>query len=218
MRPPHGEMMVFVSGEGCWWPAERGKNGGMKPPTTLAPGPCAAPLMCALLMCALPMGTAGCFRSAPASDAGALDAAACSSLSPSTVIVQAESAGTDSPPPASGGALMAGAYHLMSSVYYPSSGCSTTGLATSLRVTLASTSTGTIDTLTTTAGGSVSESISFTSSGTSLTLRLDCISPDPTGLGSTAAIIPYSAGDDGTIRLTTASPTCGTSIDTYVAD
>jgi hypothetical protein len=182
----------------------------MRQPTTLGLGTCAALLMCA----------AGCFKGTSPDDAGAVDAATCSNLSPSAVTVQPQSSGTTDPvPQATGGALVAGDYHLVSSVYYPSANCSPTGVSTSLRVTLSSPTSGIIDTLTTsTAGGSVAESISFTTSRASLTLRLDCISPDPTGLGSTAAIIPYSVGDDGTIHLTTASPACGTSIDTYALD
>jgi hypothetical protein len=182
----------------------------MRPPTTLGLGTCAALVMCA----------AGCFNSTSPSDAGAVDAATCSNLSPSPVTVQPQSSGTTDPvPPATGGTLVAGNYHLVSSVYYPSATCSTIGISTSLRVTLSSPASGTIDTLTTnTAGGIVAESIRFTTSGASLTLRLDCISPDSTGLGSTAAIIPYSVGDAGTIQLTTASPACGTSIDTYALD
>jgi hypothetical protein len=182
----------------------------MRQPTTLGLGTCAALLMCA----------AGCFKGTSSSDAGAVDAATCSDLSRSTVTVQPQNLGTTDPlPQATGGALVAGDYHLVSSVYYPSATCSTIGVSTSLRVTLSAPASGTIDTLTTdTAGGSVAESISFTASGAALTLRLDCISPDPTGLGSTAAIIQYSVGDDGTIQLTMASPACGTSIDTYALD
>jgi hypothetical protein len=181
----------------------------MRQPTTLGLGTCAALLMCA----------AGCFKSTSPSDAGAVDAATCSDLSRSTVTVQPQSSGTEPVPQATGGALVAGDYHLVSSVYYPSATCSTAGVSTSLRVTLSAPASGTIDTLTIdTAGGSVAESISFTTSGAALTLRLDCISPDPSGLGSTAAIIRYSVGDDGTIQLTTASPACGTSIDTYALD
>jgi len=121
-------------------------------------------------------------------------------------------------PAATGGALAAGDYHLLSSVYYPATTCAPSPLATSLRVTLASASTGTIETVTTTAtGDSVNESVHFSTSGALLMLRLDCVRPDTTGLSGTAAVIPYTA-DAGMISLTSVTPTCGTSIDTYVVD
>jgi len=48
-------------------------------------------------------------------------------------------------------------------------------------------------------------------------LRRAFFRPDTTGLSGTAAVIPYTA-DAGMISLTSVTPTCGTSIDTYVVD
>ncbi len=162
----------------------------------------------------------GCFHGASVGDAGATaDASGCSTLASSHVLVQPSDTGTAAPPAAMGGTLVAGSYHLASTVYYPAALCTQTEVSTDLRMTLVSPTSGTIDTITISAAENVvSETTRFTASGTELTLSLVCILPDPSGLTRTAAVFPYTVGAAGELLLTTSDPGCGTSISTYVPD
>ena len=160
---------------------------------------------------------AGCFNSAARSpDAGA--PVSCNDLlPPSDSVVEATSAGSSDVPVAVGGEMPAGLFHLVSSLYYPAPRCTVAGVATRLKSTPASSpsSPGTIEIITASAGGNtLSESVSYTVSGTSLTVRIDCISPNPAGLAGSGALIPFNATANE-IQLYKATPACGASIDTY---
>ncbi len=169
---------------------------------------------------AVVLAVTGCFHSASVGDAGATaDTAGCSTLASSHILVQPSAAGTAPPPAATGGTLIAGNYHLASTVYYPTALCTPTEVSTNLRLTLVSPTSGTIETITITAAGDVvSEATRFTAAGTELTLSLVCISPDPSGLIRSIAVFAYTVGEAGELLLTASDPACGTSVSTYAPD
>jgi hypothetical protein len=143
---------------------------------------------------------------------------ACNDLSAGAAFVEATSAQTADPPVAAGGALAAGLYHLSASTYYPAPACTVTGVATRLQVAQSSATDGTIEIVTATAAGdTLSESVSYTIAGTSLSVRIDCITPDPGGLRGSSAQVPYDATATQ-IQLYRSTPPCGTSVDTYLLD
>jgi hypothetical protein len=168
----------------------------------------------------------GCFHSAPSND-GNLDGAAgeilsggCNNLSPGSTIVDATNSGGAAAPTAAGGSLAAGIYHLVSTIYYPDASCASgvASVATTLRVVTEAGSSGTLETLTATAAGdAVSESVRFTSIGSSLSLRLDCVIPDPSGLQGATAQLPYTATATE-LDLYRSAPTCSLAIDTYTRE
>jgi hypothetical protein len=167
--------------------------------------------------CAIALFAAGCFNSAqPAADAGVL--APCSDLSPGTALVTTTNGGGASQPVPSGGEVGAGIYRLVSSIYYPSTTCTIAPVATRLRAMPSSATSGTLDIATATGtGDNLSETVSYTASGTSLSVRIDCLAPDPTGLRGNNSQISFSA-TAAEIRLSKSTPTCGTSVDTYALD
>jgi uncharacterized phage protein gp47/JayE len=161
---------------------------------------------------------AGCFRSAPRAADGGATVVACNDLSSGDAVVEATSAQIADPPVAAGGAMAAGLYHLSASTYYPAPACTVTGVATRLRASPSSATEGTIQIVTATAAGDrLGESVSYTTTGTSLSVRIDCISPDPGGLRGSSAQIPFSATATQ-IQLYRSTPPCGTSVDTYLLD
>jgi hypothetical protein len=167
--------------------------------------------------CAIALLATGCFNSAnlPA-DAGVL--VPCNDLSSGTALVTTTSAGATSAPVPSGGELGAGLYRLVSSIYYPSTACAIANVATRLRSNPATATTGTIDIATSTASAdTLSETVSYTASGASLSVRIDCIAPDPTGLRGNSSQISFSAGGTA-IQLFKSTASCGTSVDTYALE
>jgi hypothetical protein len=170
---------------------------------------------------AIALSISGCFHSASGTDAGpGVDTATCSTLASSGILVQPGDANTASAPAATGGTLIAGTYHLTSTVYYPAATCVPTQSGTDLRVTLTSAASGTIETVTVTAAGDViGEVTRFVAAGTELTLSLVCVSPAAaSGVNHTGAVFPYSVDGSGNLSLTNADPNCGTSVSTYVFD
>lgn len=166
-------------------------------------------------ICAVFWLAAGCFNSAPRVGDGGATVVACNDLSTGGAVVEA-SARTGSAPVATGGALTAGLYHLVGSTYYPAPTCTVTGVATRLRAAPSSATEGTIQIVTATAAGdALSESVSYTTTGTSLSVRIDCVTPDPGGLRGSSVQIPFSATPT---QIQLYKSTCGTSVDTYALD
>jgi hypothetical protein len=154
----------------------------------------------------------------PDGSSGDLAVAGCTNLVPSDVIVGPTGSGMAQAPSPGGGALVAGTYHLVTTIYYPGGGCSAVGVATSLRVSLGSANSGSLETATKTdAGDVVSESVSFVIAGTSLSVHLDCVIPDAVGVQGSVAQIPYSATPTD-VQLYRSTPDCGAGIDTYQLD
>jgi hypothetical protein len=167
--------------------------------------------------CAVVLLAAGCFNSAKRSASDAASPTACNELALSDLVVEATSAGTPGVPVAAGGEMPGGSYHLVSSVYYPAPACTVVGVATRLKSAPSSATAGTIEIVTATAAGdTLSESVSYTVSGASLSVRIDCILPDP-GLRGSNAQIPFNA-TAAEIQLFKSTPPCGASIDTYQLD
>jgi hypothetical protein len=165
---------------------------------------------------------AGCFNSAgPSPDAGG--PVTCNDLlPPSDALVEVTSAGSSDLPPATGGELAAGLYHLVSSLYYPAPSCAVALLSTHLKVMPSSSPPpareGTIEIVTaTSAGDSLSESVRYIVSDSALTIRIGCISPNTGGLAGSGARIPFNA-TASEIQLYQSTPGCGASIDTYRLD
>jgi hypothetical protein len=75
---------------------------------------------------------------------------------------------------------------------------------------------GTIQILTATAAGdTLSESASYTVTGTSPSVRIACVTPDPAGLRDSSVQIPFNATPT---QLQLYKSTCGNSVDTYALD
>ena len=167
--------------------------------------------------CVVILLATGCFNSAKGSASDAASPIACNGLLVGDLVVEATSAGTPDVPVAAGGEMPAGVYHLVSSVYYPGPTCTVVGVATRLKSAPSSATAGTIEIVTATAAGeTLSESVSYTVSGTSLSVRIDCILPDP-GLRGSNAQIPFNA-TAAEIQLFKSTPPCGASVDTYQLD
>jgi len=169
--------------------------------------------------CVAVLLAAGCFNSAKRSASDAAGPIACNDLLPlGDPVVEATSAGTPEVPVAAGGQMPAGLYHLASSTYYPAPACTVVGVATRLSSRPTSSTVGTIEIVTTTAAGdTLSESVSYSVSGASLSARVDCISPNVAGLSGSTLQIPFTATAQQ-IQLYKSTPTCGAGIDTYQLD
>jgi hypothetical protein len=129
--------------------------------------------------------------------------------------------GNATAPAPTGGALADGSYHLTASSYYPSlstlAGCAVDPITTKLIVSSSSATSGTLQSATlTSAGFFISESTSYLMNDTSLSARIDCIAPDPTGLVGNAFQIAYSATP--TELQIYASGDCGNHIEVYDLD
>lgn len=147
-----------------------------------------------------------------------LGANVCNAGDPGAAFIQPTDSGISPAPNPLGGALTDGSYHLTSTLYYPAGGCSNIGVATQLTVVSSASGTGTLQTATaTTAGDFITESVSFTIKTASLSVRIDCIYPDPIGLHGSSAQIAYSASPTE-IQLYGASAACGNRIDFYELD
>lgn len=150
---------------------------------------------------------------------GGTGSVACNGLQAGSTFVRPANAGTTPPPAPTGGSLAAGSYHLATTTYYPMVSCNASGLATTLVIASASETTGTFQMVTGSDGGGAAqgESLSFAIRGTSLSVRIDCITNDTGGVRGTLAEVPFTA-TPSQLQLYVTAPTCGTRVDTYQKD
>jgi hypothetical protein len=122
--------------------------------------------------------------------------------------------GGASPPPATGGTIASGTYSLTSSTYYPSSSClSPEPTAVTWVVTASSSTAGTFDLAYGTASSAFTETISYTTDGTTITTLLTCINPPVLTVGTTN-MGPYSATPT-TLTIYLLDAACGPHVDLY---
>jgi len=145
----------------------------------------------------------------------------CNAIPFGNAFVELTDSGNATVPAATGGALTDGSYHLTSSTYYPSiaasTACTADPIATNLVISSSSTTTGTMQTATvTSAGHFLVESTTYLINDTSLTVRIDCISPGPPSLAGNVFQSPYSAAP--TELQLYGSGDCGSHIEIYDLD
>ena len=161
-------------------------------------------------------GTAGCAASGLGGGAATDAGYSCNTVVNSAPFVTPAGApdGGASPPPAAGGTLASGTYVLTSSTYYPSSTCTSwEPTAVTWVVNATSDTAGTFQLSFGTAANAITETLSYTTDGTTLTSLLTCETADPCSVGSTA-MVPYSATPTSlTIYLLNGA--CGAHVDLY---
>jgi hypothetical protein len=127
--------------------------------------------------------------------------------------VDAPDGGT-SPPAAVGGTLASGTYFLTSTTFYPTTTCAPLNpTASTLVVTPSSPTAGVFEIAFRTATSAFTESLSYATSGTSLTLTLTCINPPVIAVG-TMNTGPYSATAT-TFTNYLPNSNCGSHVDVY---
>jgi hypothetical protein len=122
--------------------------------------------------------------------------------------------GGAAPPPATGGAVVSGTYALTSSTYYPSSACTSfEPTATTLVVSASSDTAGTFELAFGTATSAFTQTASYSTAGTMLTLVLNCIMPPTISVGTTSTA-PYDA-TASTLSVYVPNGGCGSHVDLY---
>jgi hypothetical protein len=151
---------------------------------------------------------------------GSSGSVACNSLQPGSTFVHPGDSGMNQPPPATGGTIVDGPYHLATTTYYPKLSCGgSIGLATALVVAAASDTSGQFQLVTGGEGvtGAVGETMSYAMRGASLAVRIECITNDPGGLRGSLTEVPFNA-TPSQLQLYLTFGSCGLRVDTYQKD